>query len=680
MGRVWDRLARLVTGRRSWLLLVAGAVLAAALSGLLRGAEPPGAAGALPTGSESEQVQRLEERFPDHELAPVMAVITRTDKERLDDQQIADAARIGHALGDAVGRSSSAPVRSEDGMAVVINIMINANRPNGEIADTVSELRTVATDAAPDGLQVMITGGPAFGADIAAAFDGANFTLLAVTVGVVALLLLITYRSPILWLVPLAVVGLADQVAGTVTAAIGDAAQLRFDAGIISVLVFGAGTNYALLLISRYREELIVHADHRAALAEAVRRTGPAILASNLTVVLSLLTLVLAAMPNTRGLGIAAAIGLLIALLLVLTLLPAALALCGRRLFWPFVPTVGQARRGGSVWRRVATAVTRRPVRSLIISAVGLAIMAAGLFGTRVGLSQLEQFRVSSDSQAGLRVLAQHFPAGETAPMIIIADRGHAEAVGAAVDDVPGVTAVRRAGETDGMIKLVAVGSAEPGSDAALEVVRETRAAVDAVPGASAVVGGQNAEDLDVRDASRSDLLLIAPLILMVALLLLVLLLRSVIAPLLLVAVNLASAVAGIGAGTWIGTRLFGFPALDVNVPLLAFLFLVALGIDYTIFVAHRTRQESVSGGTRNGVIEALGHTGAVITSAGVVLAGVFAALGVLPLTTLAQLGLIVGLGVLIDTVLVRSIVVPAVFALVGDRAWWPGRLRSADG
>ncbi|QDP95399.1 MMPL family transporter [Microlunatus elymi] len=683
MGSFPARLATLVTGRRrSWLVLAAMVAIALGVIGTLQGAKAPSAVSALPAGSESAQVAQLEKRFPNHELAAVMAVFTRSDGGTLTKANLAAAKQVGQSLGAKVGRNATKPVVWSDGEAAVVNVMINADRPNSEIADTIGSLRDVAHSTAPAGLVVQITGGPAFGADIASAFDGANFTLLAVTVGIVAVLLLLTYRSPILWLVPLAVVGLADEVAAKVTAWVGELTGLPFDVGIISVLVFGAGTNYALLLISRYREEVTGTAEHRAALAAAVRGTVPAILASNVTVVLSLLTLLLTLMPNTRGLGVAAAIGLAIALIFALVLLPAALAVCGRRLFWPFVPAPDrpQQRPVGTVWRRAATGVTRRPLPVVLASVAVLGVLACGLIGTRVGLSQLEQFRVPSESAAGLQTVSRHFPAGETAPVTVIANSDSTDQVVKAARNVPGVDAVRPAGTSgDGLVRIIVVESAAPGSDGSLQTVRGLRDAVHAVPGADALVGGQNAQDVDIRAASKHDLLTVAPLILGVVFLLLVVLLRSLLAPVLLVLINTASAVAAIGAGTWVGKTLFGFPALDVNVPLVAFLFLVALGIDYTIFLAHRVRQEAAKSGTRAAVVEAVAHTGAVITSAGIVLAGVFAALGVLPLTTLAQLGLIVGLGVLIDTLLVRTIVVPAVISLVGDRFWWPGRIRRSD-
>ncbi|SDT05402.1 MMPL family transporter [Microlunatus soli] len=681
MTRFFNRLATLVTGRSgAWLVLAAMLMIAAGAIGGLRGAEPPTAVAALPTGSESANVAELQKRFPHHESAPVMLVVTRPDGADLSKADLAVAADLGARAAEVVDRDAPRPIVSADGAAVVLNVMINADRPNAEIAVTIQEIRTAVQAAAPEDLAAQVTGGPAFGADIASAFDGANFTLLAVTIGIVAVLLLLTYRSPVLWLIPLSVVGLADQLAAVLTAAVGAATDLPFDKGIISVLVFGAGTNYALLLISRYREELYGTEDHRTALAAAVRGTGPAILASNITVVVSLLTLLLALMPNTRGLGVAAAVGLVVALVFTMLLLPATLALFGRRLFWPLTPRPDRIRSdAGGAWRRVAQAVTSRPLPVVLASIIGLAVLATGLFGTRVGLSQLEQFRVQSESAAGLEIVARHFPAGETAPLTVIANSSQTEQVITAAEDVSGVDAVRPAGTSgDGLVKISVIGSAEPGSEASLQTVRDLRAAVREVPGADAQVGGQSAEDLDVRGAFERDLRIVAPLIIAVAFVLLMILLRSLLAPALLVLINAASAIAAIGAGTFVGKRLFGFPALDVNVPLVGFLFLVALGIDYTIFLAHRVRQESRRLGTRDGVVEAVGHTGAVITSAGVVLAAVFAALGVLPLTTLAQLGLIVGLGVLVDTLFVRSIVVPAVISLVGDRIWWPGRSGNA--
>lgn len=391
------RLAAVLASRRgAWIVLVLAVLVLAGLSGALGTSDPPGAGSSLPA-SQSADVRELQKQFPNAELAPVMAVATRADGQALTSDDRDAVTSIGAVLSRQVGQAPSPLIRSADGRAALVSVMIDADRENTEIAGTIDQLRRAVQDQAPAGLTVQITGGPAFGADIAAAFGGANFTLLAVTVAVVALLLLLTYRSPVLWLIPLVVVGVADQVANTVTAWMGQTWNLSFDAGIISVLVFGAGTNYALLLISRYREELHHTTQHRAALTAAWRGTAPAIVASNVTVVLSLLTLVFAAMPSTRGLGIASAAGLVIALIFALLVLPAALAVTGRRVFWPFVPRAGSAAVEGGPWLKVARGVTQRPVAVIAVSAAVLAVFSAGLLGTRVGLSQTEQFRVPAN-------------------------------------------------------------------------------------------------------------------------------------------------------------------------------------------------------------------------------------------------------------------------------------------
>jgi RND superfamily putative drug exporter len=590
---------------------------------------------------------------------------------------------MAQALPDLGAGRATPPTESADHRAAIVQVPVRAGEDNTANAQVVTALRDAVATHTPEGLTVQVTGGVAFGADIAKAFDGANVTLLLVTVGIVALLLLLTYRSPVLWLIPLAIVGIADQVAAVVTAGLGHLLDLQFDAGIVSVLVFGAGTNYALLLISRYREQLRHTTDHRTALAAAWRATVPAVVASNLTVVLALLTLVLATIPGTRGLGVAGAAGLLIAAVAVLTLLPAALALTGRRVFWPFVPRPddgGLSSGSGlsTVWGRIARRVSGRPLTVLVAGLALLGVLATGLVGTHVGLDQADRFRVPSESAAGLATLGEHFPAGDAQPMTVVARADRVDSVAAALDTVPGVTRVHPVGTNgqgpDALARLVVTGGPTPGSPEALDLVQQVRTAVHAVPGADALVGGQPAIDLDARIGNEHDLWLVAPLILLIAAIVLLGLLRSVVAPVVLLAVNVASSLAAIGAGAWLSRQLFDAPALDLQVPLFAFLFLVALGIDYTIFLVHRAQEEAATHGTRTGMVRAVASTGGVITSAGIVLAGVFAALGVLPLVTLGQLGIIVGLGVLVDTMLVRTVIVPALFALVGDRVWWPSR------
>ncbi|KGN39005.1 MMPL family transporter [Knoellia subterranea] len=670
---------RLTSRRGAWLALALGLLVSLAPIGGLRGVEAPPRAGAAPTTSESARVADLSSRFPDADVQGVLLVATRDDGAPVDQNDLAALTRLGSALPAAAGEAASPAIPSADSRAAMVQLPITTSADNGQNAETITHLRELVADQTPPGVTVLVTGGPAFGADIAKAFDGANLTLLLVTIGVVALLLLLTYRSPILWLVPVVVVGLADQLAAVLTKVLGSALDLSFDAGIVSVLVFGAGTNYAMLLISRYREELRHEANHRTALASAWRATLPAIVASNATVVVALATLALAVTPGTRGLGVASAAGLLVALVGVLVLLPAALAVVGRRIFWPFVPAVdGVDDHHSSGWARVATGVMRHPGRVVIAGILALGVMAAGLVGTTVGLAQTDQFRVASQSATGLETLARHFPAGAAQPLTIVAPADRVDHVVAAVREIPGVDSVRPVEGTTGgstpLVRISVVTAPNPGTSEARDLVGSVRSVAHAVPGADALVGGQQATDVDARAGNDRDLRLLVPLILLVNALVLMALTRSLVAPVVLLGVNILSALATIGAGSWIGRHVLDWPGLDLQVPLLSFLFLVALGIDYTIFLVHRARSEASSHGTRQGMVRAVGGTGAVITSAGIVLAAVFAALGVLPLVALGQLGLIVGLGVVIDTFLVRTVLVPGLFGLLGERVWWPGR------
>ncbi len=673
--RIPSRLPDHLTSRRgAWISLAIVLVVFIGLFGAFGQATAPSGNDAAPPSSESARASTLLEEFPDADEQSVLIVGSRTDGADLTTEDLASVDALKPRIDSQTGHDATSAMASEDGLAAVMITPITMGSDNAETAQVIKDLRASIADESIQGLDLQVTGGPAFGADVTSSFDGANFTLLLVTILIVAVLLIATYRSPVLWLLPLLVVAFADQLANKVTAAVGTALELQFDAGIISVLVFGAGTNYALLLISRYREELLHSHDHRAALSSAWRKTAPAILASNVTVVLSLLTLAFAVIPGTRGLGISSAVGLLIALVAVLFALPPVLAVCGRKVFWPFAPQPGSGMVQGKNWRAVASYVVRRPLVGLGAGFVLLAIMATGLFGTQVGLSQVEKFRVASESAVGLEVLSEHFPAGESQPMLVVAQSAQAQSVADAAGEVDGVIRATVTGETsDGEFsRIMVTGEYAPSTPESLDLVTELREVLHAVPGAEAQVGGATATDLDARAGNARDLLVIAPLVLAVSFIVLLLLLRSVVAPLLLMLVNLASAGAAIGAGSFLSGILFKQDALDLQVPLLAFMFLVALGIDYTIFLVHRARAEAHVVGTRQGMVNAVAHTGSVITSAGIVLAAVFAALGVLPLVTLGQLGLIVGLGVLVDTLVVRTIIVPSLFGLLGERMWWP--------
>jgi RND superfamily putative drug exporter len=444
--------------------------------------------------------------------------------------------------------------------------------------------------------------------------------------------------------------------------------------GIVSVLVFGAGTNYALLLIARYREELLGHADRREAMRVALRGAGPAILASGSTVAVALALLLVAELEGRQVLGLVAAVGIVVAMIAGLLVLPAALVIFPRGIFWPLVPKFGGVNRNDkSLWAKLGKSVSKRPV---IVASAGfalLAILASGGIGVKTGLSANEVFIEKPEAVVGQEVLAESFSAGSATPTQMIVSTSQVDAAVIIAEAVNGVDEVR-IGATNGEITQVdAVLNANPESAEALSVIRELRIALDALPdGTVALVGGQDATTLDVEAATARDQALLIPLVLISVLLILILLLRSLLTPLLLLVAVVGSFFSAVGASWFIFQNVFGFPALDISVFILAFLFLVALGVDYSIFLVSRAQEEAKKHGTREGMQRALGATGGVITSAGILLAAVFAVLGVLPLIALAQVGTIVCLGVLLDTLLVRTIIVPALAFMTGRHFWWP--------
>jgi putative drug exporter of the RND superfamily len=632
----------------------------------------------VPANAESARADATRAQFPGGDTVPAILVVTRDDGAELTAPDVAaiDAARL-RLLQAANSPPGGAPtVPSSDGKAAVATVPLSGELSGFALGDEVEKLRAAAADGLPDDLTASVTGGPAFGADIANSFAGANITLLAVTAAVVALLLIVTYRSPVLWLVPLLVIAFADRVAAVVGAWIATAVGTSPDgstSGITSVLVFGAGTNYALLLISRYREELGREGDHRGALRTALRHAGPAIIASNATVVLALLTLLFASSPSTRSLGVQAASGLVVAAVFVLVVLPPLLGLFGKRLFWPFVPTPGtEPLTTTGLWHRVAAAVANRPAPIAGAAIAVLAVLCTGLLGTSVGLSQTEQFRVEAESVTGYDTLAQHFPSGVTNPTRVVAAADRAEPVQQAITATPGVVSATEAGRSPGgLAQWSVVLDAAPASEEAFTTVDALRNSVHAVD-ASALVGGPDASARDARAAAERDQRIVIPAILLVVLVVLYVLLRAAIAPLVLVAATVLSAFAALGLGGWVSVHVFGFPALDNTTPLFAILFLVALGVDYTIFLVTRAREETPDHGSSDGIVRAVSATGAVITSAGIVLAAVFCVLGVLPLIVLTQIGIIVGLGILLDTFVVRTVIIPALFTMIGPKIWWP--------
>ncbi|MDP2775036.1 MAG: MMPL family transporter [Nocardioides sp.] len=632
----------------------------------------------LPAEAESARADALQESLGTSESSPVFVVFDRGGDKLTAEDRKAIATKVGELQEFATEGQESFPVFAEDEAAAFIGVPLAADTPDDEFEEPVADIRETASADLPDGLQARATGGPAFSVDLSKVFDGADLRLLVTTAGVVALLLLLTYRSPWLWLVPLTVVGVADRVAVTAVDLGSRVFPFTVDGqstGITSVLVFGAGTNYALLLIARYREELRREESRYDAMRVAWTQAAPAILASSGTVVLALLCLGFADSPSSRNIGYGGAIGLVVAVVYALVVLPAAMTLFGRRLFWPFVPRVGQGNPAETgFWSKVATVVTGRPVLVSVAAVLVLAALALPLSGLKTGLSQTEQFRATPDSVTGQEVLAEHFAAGASQPTTVLAPDAAAQDVRRAVAGLDGVEQVDEGGSADGTSVLTAVLAADPSSDEAFDTVRAIRdAAQDVDP--DVLVSGPDAQSLDSKTATDRDQRLIMPMILVVVLIVLLVLLRSVVAAVVLVLTVVASFVAALGASWWAFTHGFGFPALDLSVLLLSFLFLVALGVDYNIFLTTRAKEEAARHDAKRSISVALAVTGGVITSAGILLASVFAVLGVLPLIVLTQVGVIVGFGVLLDTLLVRSVLVPALVSLLGRRFWWPGPL-----
>jgi RND superfamily putative drug exporter len=686
---------RVASGRlAAWLTVAVALVVGAAIFGLPKPANPaPVSATGLSVQWPSTRVERLQKQLPGTDVQPAIVVISRADGGPLTD---ADRAAVTDRTGElgrlADGGRVAPPQVSPDGTVALVAVPLSTAGGTDQVVQAVDRLRT-ALDDVPDPLTVEVTGGPAFTADLTKVFDGADVTLLVVTAAVVALLLLITYRSPFLWIVPLLVVAATEQATlravETIVPAAGINLQTGAVTGITSVLVFGAATDYALLLIARYREELRRVPDRFTAMRAALRRTAEPVLASGSTVVLGVLTLLLSEQESNRALAVACATGVVLAMFSALVVLPAALLLFGRGLFWPFVPRVGSRAREGRVWGRLGAVVARRPVLVAAIATVLLAGLALGGLGIRTGLSETEQFRVKPEAVAGAETLARAFPAGTTQPIAVLTVPSTVPAVTDAAMAVPDVASARPGAVGATVAQVDVVLTAEPGSVTSDRAIEALRDAVAAVPGSApptlngtdpargAVVGGPVAQRYDSAQANGNDLRLILPIILLLVGAVLVLLLRGLIAPVLLVLTVLASFLASIGAAWLLFDHVLGFPALDSSVLLLSFVFLVALGVDYNIFLVTRAREDARTAGTRDGMLSALRVTGGVITSAGVLLAAVFAVLAVLPLITLTQIGIIVCLGVLLDTLLVRTVLVPALAFILGDRFWWPARIGS---
>jgi RND superfamily putative drug exporter len=696
-------LASFVTGRRSkWLVLLVWVIAFAALMPLgskLADETKDDTASYLPESTEStEVVHILDREFSAGETTIGLVVYEREGGLSAADQRaIAADAREIQAAGDEV------PLTRPPSVPFTPGAPRDLVSPNGDVAYTVltvptdfdksadwgKEVREITGEEA-DGMRIFVTGDLGFSADAEEVFGDLDAKLLAATVLLVLVLLGLIYRAVLVALTPLLVVFFSYTVATAFVYLYAKSGASVSSNGttILIVLMFGVGTDYSLLLVSRYREELRRIQDKPDAMGRALRRTGPTILASGLTVALAMLVLALADTRLTSSLGPVAAIGVACAMVAGLTLLPALLTMFGRAGFWPRRATVEHdpehpetGRQG--LWRRFGDRVLERPLPALIVTVVVFAAGALGLAAYKVDYSTTNFFKESVESVEGFNVLRESFPAGTLAPTTVLVERTDGPVtradVATAVDRLEGVAGVARATPTElesenGRFASIDVTlEGDPYKESTLDVVPRIRDSVaDLGPEVHGLVGGGTAIQYDYDQAIQDDLKLIVPVALAVIAIILAVLLRSLVAPLVLIASVILSFFCTLGISIVFIRFVVGDPGFDASLPTFAFIFLVALGIDYTIFLMARVREEARLHGTREGMLRALSATGPVITSAGIILAGTFSVLMTLPVTYTFDLGFMVALGILLDTFIVRSIMVPAAVELLGDRIWWP--------
>ncbi|MFE7439280.1 MMPL family transporter [Streptomyces chartreusis] len=627
----------------------------------------------LPASADSTQVAKIEERLPGGE-ATEMVVVYHRDAGLTSADKAAAAAQIQRIAGEHKLTGEPQGVPSRDGTTLMYPIASTEPGTDEEARDLlVNDVRDVARGS--DGLSVEVGGAGALATDASEVYNSLDGPLLYTTAAVVALLLIIIYRSPFLWLVPLAVAGLADYLSMGVAYGLNQGFGTSVSgqsSGIMTILVFGAGTDYALLLVSRYREELRRIERPYDAMVAALKGCGPAVLASSGTVAAGLLCLLAADLNSSRGMGPLGTVGVLCALLAMLTLLPAVLVLLGRRVFWPLVPRLGstpKARR--SLFTAMGSSAGRRPLTVLAGGAVLLGALALGTLNLPGNLKQEDSFTSKPDAVAAMETLAEAYPERGTQPISVITPEDRAEATLASIRDTRGVDSAQEGRTGDGWTEISVLATAAPqsaGETATIEALR------DRLEGS--YVGGASAEQLDLKDTNARDRLVVVPIVLLSVLLILVVLLRSLVAPLILVAAVVAVWAAALGIGGLVFEPLFGFEGTDPGLGLLSFVFLVALGVDYGIFLMHRMREECLNGAEpASAALTALRTTGGVIASAGLVLAATFAVLTNMPLVQLVELGFVIAVGVLLDTFLVRTYLVTSASVALKRKVWWPGPL-----
>jgi putative drug exporter of the RND superfamily len=696
-------LASFVSGRRTkWVVIalwIVGVIALSPLAAKLGDATRDETASFLPEDAQSTEVQKLlKDRFPGGETTIGLIVykrdggLTEADRARIarDARRVDDAIPVTQPAQVPFSPGAPPGLVSENGEAAytVVTVPLDFDR----VADWGKETRDLVGDGG-GGREVYVTGDLGLWADFEEVFGELDTRLLLATVVLVLVLLGAIYRAPLIAIIPIVVVGLAYQVATGFIYLYADAGNNvnSNSTGILIVLMFGVGTDYCLLLVSRYREELHRVEDKHAAMARALRRAGPALLASGCTVIAAMLVLLLADTGSVKSLGPVSAIGVAGVLLAGLTLLPALLTAAGRRGFWPrsstvaCKPDVDLAQRQG-LWRRFGDRVLRRPGLALAATTALFALFTLGLFAYKEDYSIGGFFKKSVESVDGFDVLGESFPQGALAPTSVLVERDGGRAtdadLAAARDRLEGIDGVGAVSEPqrseDGAIgKIDVTFNDDPYSEAALARVATLRDRLRELPGgATALVGAGSAVQEDFNVAAARDLRVIVPVALLVITIILGILLQAIVAPLVLIATVMASFFGTLGLSIFFFIEVQGTAGVDASLPIFAFIFLVALGVDYTIFLMSRVREEARTHGTREGVLRALSATGPVITSAGVILAGTFAVLMTLPVTFAFNIGFMVAVGILLDTFIVRTIMVPAAVELLGDRVWWPSTAR----
>jgi RND superfamily putative drug exporter len=696
------------SGRGRWLAVAIWVLIGAA--GLVAHAHiddvtAAGQSSFLPANSESTRaIDAIQHASAGGEDVPVVIVFER--RGGLSEGDVEAIGRLGDGL-DRLGLTGATPIIdpfsgryrndlikvariakgigpiSRDGEAALLVLAIDAE-DRGAIVDGVERIRRYLSAHERPGLRAFVTGPGGIAADLEAIAADAGQTLLLATLGLVLLLLLAVYRAPVLALLPLVVVGAAYLVAIGLAYLLIEAGWIVVNAEgtmLLLVLVFGAGTDYSLLLVHRYREELGRGAAPEQALSTAVRESRRAIAASAGTVIAAMLVLLVADLESTHWLGPVLALGIAVMLAASFTLLPALLAILGERAFWPGQPASppkssdSDGSGGLGVWARAAGLVRRRSLAIVVCVLALLAVLSLGNLTEHETLGFGQGVTKPTNSSRGTEALERHFPAGLGSPLTAVVEAKAAPAVVRGMERLPSVQLVLPAPLPSAADKalIVLVLRGDPyGSEAeaAVEKIRDRLHALS--PGG--LLGGIPAENLDVEQTNARDTKLIVPLVLIVVGLILIAVLRALVAPAYLILTVLASFAATLGLATFAFTEVFGADGLAFDLELMAFIFLVALGVDYNIFLMTRAREEAAARGTREGVLAALAGTGGVITGAGLILAGTFATLTLLPLEELVQIGATVAVGVLLDTFLVRALLIPALTYRLGDRAWWPDR------